>query len=154
MNEQTQMNGGDVAALTAATPAPAADKKVKRAAKPKKSGPVVTLVKDGKKVKAKAKAAPKVKKARAVTGNRLVPADLSQYHKDNVKKTAGGNTSIDCNDKVAVLLRGKSLDDIYPLVAKKCDVTEKELRAKYKHLNLGMQRMNLGNKLRAVVADK
>src|ERR1700735_1088930 len=50
----------------------------------------------------------------------------------------------------AELLRGKSQDQIYKLAIKKLGEEESDLRDRYKHLNLGIQRMNLGNRLRAV----
>lgn len=105
-----------------------------------------------KKAAAKAKAA--AKKAEAGdegVDTRTVPADLSKYAKDTETKTANGNPSIHCNDKVANLLLGKSLDEAYKIAAKTLKETEKDLRAKYEHLNVGMQRMNLGNRLRKAV---
>ena len=72
-------------------------------------------------------------------------ADLSGYVKT---KAASGNTSLDCADDVAKQLRGKELDAIYKLAAKTLGETEKALRARYGRLNVGMQRMNLGNRLR------
>lgn len=129
------------------TPAAIAEK-AKAAKKPAKAKTAKAAAKGKKAVKpAKKPAKAKV----AANGDRLVPADLSTYHVDKDKKTTGGNPSVDCDDKVAVLLRGKSLDDAYKLCASKTDTPEKDLRARYKHLNVGMQRMNLGNKLRAVV---
>ena len=49
----------------------------------------------------------------------------------------------------AFLLRGKSLDAVYKLAAKKLGEDEKKLHGRYQHLNLGIQRMNLGNRIRA-----
>lgn len=55
----------------------------------------------------------------------------------------------DNGDPVARMLRdAKTLDDVYVIAAKKLKVPEKELRAKYGHLNPGQQRMNCGNRLR------
>lgn len=72
--------------------------------------------------------------------------DLSDYVPS---KTAEGNTSLHCGDSVAKQLAGKELDDVYKLAAKATGIAEKALRAKYAHLNVGMQRMNLGNRMRA-----
>lgn len=63
-------------------------------------------------------------------------------------KASSGRHSRDNGDAVAETLRGKSLDETYRLVAEFLDVAEDSLRAKYKHLNLGQQRMCLGNRLR------
>jgi hypothetical protein len=71
--------------------------------------------------------------------------DLSKYRK---VKTAGGNVSLDCGDAVAKKLEGKPLEDVYKETAKALDVSVKALRDRYQHLNTGMQRMNLGNRLR------
>ena len=84
----------------------------------------------------------------------MVPADLSRYHVDKEKKTAGGHASVDTNDELAQKLRGKTLDEVYAQAAKVLNEPEKDLRAKYTHLNVGMQRMNLGNRMRAETTGK
>lgn len=71
--------------------------------------------------------------------------DLSDYVK---VKTAAGGTSYHNGDAVAERLAGKSLDEVYAVVSRLIKVEEKELRSKYKHLNVGMQRMALGNRAR------
>lgn len=77
--------------------------------------------------------------------------DISGYEK---VKNASGHTSYDNGDDVATKLRGKTLDDVYAYAAKQLKEPEKDLRNKYKHLNPGMQRMSLGNRLRKVVNAK
>lgn len=77
--------------------------------------------------------------------------DLSKYEK---VKAPGGGVSYNNGDQVATLLHGKDLDAVYKLVSQKLKVDEKELRSKYKSLNVGMQRMNLGNRLRKVLMPK
>lgn len=77
--------------------------------------------------------------------------DLSDYE---AVKSAGGNSSLDCGDELAKDLRGMELDDVYKLAAKKLDMPEKVLRSRYAKLNPGMQRMNLGNRLRAGTTAK
>lgn len=142
----------------AKTPKPKAEKPVGTAAKKaakKPSKPVVTKPAAKAKPAAKkaAKAKPAAKRAGEAVSKSVIPLDVAKsYHRDNEKKTAGGNPSVDNGDKVAVLLRGRTLDEVYALTAKKTETPEKDLRAKYKHLNIGMQRMNLGNKLRAALA--
>ena len=65
-------------------------------------------------------------------------------------KTAAGRTSLDCGDKVAKQLRQKTLNEVYAIAAPLLGVDEEELRTKYEHLNPGMVRMCIGNKLRAI----
>lgn len=77
--------------------------------------------------------------------------DISGYEK---VKNASGHTSYDNGDDVAQTLRGKTLDEVYATASKKLKEPEKDLRAKYKHLNPGMQRMSLGNRLRKVLNAK
>jgi hypothetical protein len=72
--------------------------------------------------------------------------DLSKYVKATTK---AGNTSLHCGDELAAKLEGKDLDTVYKIAAKTLDIPEKDLRSRYKHLNVGMQRMNLGNRMRA-----
>lgn len=77
--------------------------------------------------------------------------DISGYEK---VKNASGHTSYDNGDDVATKLRGKTLDEVYAHAAKALKEQEKDLRAKYKHLNPGMQRMSLGNRLRKIANAK
>jgi hypothetical protein len=72
--------------------------------------------------------------------------DLSDYVK---VKTASGNTSLSCGDDLAKKLQGKELDDVYKMAAKVLDVPVSQLKQRYGKLNVGMQRMNLGNRMRA-----
>lgn len=81
-------------------------------------------------------------------GERLVPANLSKYRKT---KSASGNASFHNGDRVAKMLDGKTVADVYAIVAKATKATEASLKNRFKHLNLGMQRMNLGNVLRAAL---
>ena len=152
MNEQTS---GTVSEKT--------DEQVMQEARAAKKAEQKAKAPAKKAAKAKApakKAAKKAKKAagavKAGTGPEALKAYAPQYHHDKDKKTAGGNVSVDSDDEVAKKLRGKSLDDVYAIVGKVCapDFDEKALRAKYKHLNFGMQRMNLGNKMRGVLNAK
>lgn len=77
--------------------------------------------------------------------------DISGYEK---VKNASGHTSYDNGDDVATKLRGKTLDEVYAHAAKALKEPEKDLRTKYKHLNPGMQRMSLGNRLRKIANAK
>jgi hypothetical protein len=76
------------------------------------------------------------------------------HYKVGLAKTAGGHRTVDIGDGTAKQLRGLDLDKVYAIAAKALGTPEKELRAKYAHLNPGMQRMNLGNKMRAAANSK
>jgi hypothetical protein len=78
---------------------------------------------------------------------RLVPADLTHYvvHEE---KTASGRKKMDINDDTAEKLRELDLEGTYKYAATVLDESIKELKLKYTNLNPGMQRMNLGNRIR------
>lgn len=95
---------------------------------------------------------------------KVVP-DMTRY---TVGKgtTVTGRKTIDIDDYVADRLRGMDLEDIYRYVAdvlaelnvefigtgsKKMHCGLMDLQARYSHLNVGMQRMNLGNLLRGTM---
>jgi hypothetical protein len=69
-------------------------------------------------------------------------------------KTAAGNVAYDNGDDVSTKMRGMTLAEVYEFVAKKMDVSERTLKEQYKHLNAGMQRMNLGNRVRGLERAK
>lgn len=77
--------------------------------------------------------------------------NLDNYEK---VKAPGGGTSYHNGDAVAEKLNGKSLEDVYAFAAKTLKEDVKALQTKYKHLNVGMQRMSLGNRLRKVLIPK
>lgn len=89
---------------------------------------------------------------------KMVNPDLSHYVKHEIK-TASGRASFDIDDEAASILRGEDVSDCYFVVAKHIakqesrdvDRVEAELKNKYGHLNVGMQRMNLGNRLRKLM---
>lgn len=124
----------------------AAKAKAKSAPKPK--GATAPKKAKAPKTTSKAKAGAKPKPG---SGEKLIDADLSHYVFDKERKTAGGHTSIHCGDNTAKKLVGKSLDEVFKIAASTLKEPEKELRAKYAHLNPGMQRMNLGNRIRAAL---
>lgn len=142
------------ASAPSAPPAPAPTKAPKAKPKAKKAAPAKKPAK---------KASGKGGKNKGVSG----PAVLKQYAPQYVKggkkgdeKTAGGNKTIDCGDKLADRLRGKDLEAVYTEAAKVLNtaleegddaVTVKSLKGKYGKLNVGMQRMNLGNRMRAIL---
>lgn len=63
-----------------------------------------------------------------------------------------GNYTMHNGDSVALKLDAKDLDAVYKIAARELGCSESELRARYQHLNVGMQRMNLGNRMRGVLA--
>lgn len=66
-------------------------------------------------------------------------------------RSASGSKSQHNGDPVAQALEGATLDETYGLAAEALETDVKALTEKYGHLNDGMQRMNLGNRLRGVV---
>lgn len=68
----------------------------------------------------------------------------------NRSKLDGGKVVIDSGDDVAVALRELDLPDIYNVAAKELGIAKDQLIESYKHLNKGMQRMTLGNRIRGI----
>jgi len=70
-------------------------------------------------------------------------------------KTATGQKSLNNGDEVAAVLEGLHVDELFKIGE---DVLGEDFAEKYAKLNVGMQRMNMGNRLRAKVrtidADK
>ncbi len=78
-----------------------------------------------------------------------VKPDLSKY----VKGVSGsGKKTMRTNDVTAIALDGFTLDEVYAVAQVMTDTPAKEFHAKYDHLNVGMQRMNLGNRIRGAIA--
>lgn len=82
---------------------------------------------------------------------RKVNPDLAKY-KTHETRTASGRRAIDRDDEVAAQLRGSSLDEVYAAASDALGQSVEDLRAKYGHLNPGMQRMNLGNRMRGAAS--
>ncbi len=68
--------------------------------------------------------------------------------KAKTHRASSGRKSVDNGDNIALMLRGKSLDEVYTISSDILKIPEQQLRAKYNHLNAGQQRMCLGNRLR------
>ena len=66
------------------------------------------------------------------------------------KRTVSGRKCFDVGDSVAQLLRGEDIEDVYCIVAERIGMPVDYLKERYGHLNVGMQRMTLGNRLRKV----
>ena len=106
--------------------------------------------------KTAAKKAP-AKTAKAKTessGVRTIAGKVVDINKYTKTKAPGGGISYNNGDAVAEKLEGKTLDEAYALTARTLKTEEKELRKQYSHLNVGMQRMTLGNRLRKVLIPK
>lgn len=74
---------------------------------------------------------------------------LPQYIGTSVTRKDGTlKRALDCGDEIAVKLRSMDIDEVYEFTSKLCKTSEKGLRDRFDHLNVGMQRMNLGNMVR------
>lgn len=101
----------------------------------------------------KAAKAPKAKKVKAESGEAVVSGALTYDPNKYVRhdeRTASGSKVRDIDDPVAEKLRGLELDKMYSVLSKETGETAKSLKEKYGHLNHGMQRMTIGNRLRAL----
>lgn len=79
----------------------------------------------------------------------VIKPDLTKY----VNGVSGsGKKTKRANDPIAEALDGFTVEEVAAVASSMCDVPAKELLAKYEHLNVGMQRMNLGNRIRGAVA--
>lgn len=65
--------------------------------------------------------------------------------------TTHGNLTIDVDDDAARLLRGCDPVEMYKVAAEVLQLDARDLREQYRHLNIGMQRMSLGNRMRKVL---
>ena len=84
--------------------------------------------------------------AESTEGKTTVSADRSKY---KTTRSASGAKSLSNGDAVATAVEGATIDDMYTLAKKMCG---EDFREKYSHLNIGMQRMNLGNRIRGAIA--
>ena len=102
---------------------------------------------------ARSKPAAKEKPAEKEAGSTFhnLSARRADYQKTVTGKGKNAIRSIDCGDDLAEGLRTLPLDKVYSKASKALGVTAKSLKEKYGHLNNGMQRMNLGNRLRAAL---
>ena len=109
----------------------------------------------------------------ATTKRNVVNADIEHYAR-GLGQTAGGNDTLDINDRTAETLRGLDLDGLYAIASGDIWVMGPEclsksmqkllkgtnwdaesiadfLKSRYEERNEGMQRMNVGNILRSAV---
>lgn len=66
--------------------------------------------------------------------------------------SGSGKRTKNCGDDIAQALDGFTLEEVQKVVSQMRDIPVKELAEKYSHLNIGQQRMNLGNLIRGAVA--
>jgi hypothetical protein len=97
--------------------------------------------------KAKAEPKPRVKRAPKEIDPDSPFANLGRM-RERCRTEADGEAHFDNGDELATKLRGMPIDQIYALAKKTFGV---DFHPQYKHLNPGMQRMNLGNRLRAAL---
>jgi hypothetical protein len=64
-------------------------------------------------------------------------------------KSINGHATLHNGDEFALQLAEMTLMEIYSYASLRLGVSVDDLQTKYGHLNKGMQRMNLGNRLRA-----
>lgn len=72
---------------------------------------------------------------------------VSHYVKS---KSAKGNVTLHVGDATALALEGKTLDECYAIGAATLGEDEAEMRTRWQHLNVGQQRMLIGNRMRAL----
>ena len=78
-----------------------------------------------------------------------VKPDLEKY----VRGVSGsGKKTMRSVNAVADALDGFTIGEVYSVASQLTGTSQKELHTKYDHLNVGMQRMNLGNRIRGAVA--
>lgn len=86
-----------------------------------------------------------VEAVKTLPSNGLVSAARrAKYVTTRIEKV----TYVDCGDDLAAYLRGMELADVYRYTANIIGTTIRTLETQYGHLNPGMQRMSLGNRLR------
>jgi hypothetical protein len=95
----------------------------------------------------------KVQSAATEGLRRCKQAVFRHYAKYVKGTTPAGNSTADNGDQTAEQLRGMDLDKLYAYAAKQLDESQTALKTRYAKLNRGMQRMNLGNRLRALSAE-
>lgn len=63
-------------------------------------------------------------------------------------RSAAGSKSLSCGDEVASTLEGLTIDELFKIGD---SFLGEDFRERYAKLNVGMQRMNMGNRIRAKV---
>ena len=76
----------------------------------------------------------------------LVNVKREKYQK---VRAASGATSLNNGDEIAIALAGLTTEEVYEIANKL--IPDNDFSTRYKKLNPGMQRMNIGNRLRGWV---
>lgn len=105
-----------------------------------------------KKARETAPRAPRARKPLTERKNGKIDALYLQFYKQY--RQPNGVLSVDNGDDVAAKLRGMDLARVYAYAAGLLNESIEGLKARYEHLNPGMQRMNLGNRVRAFLKDQ
>lgn len=92
--------------------------------------------------------APKVEVVPGRKNGVVDPGYLPQYEVNKVVRAGRTIRVVDSGDALAVAFRTKTLDEVYAVAAKRLDQTVESLKEKFAHLNVGMQRMSVGNMMR------
>ncbi len=87
--------------------------------------------------------------AKQERGEIVLQPDLSHYRR---VENHAGRRSWDCGDKVARMLAGKTLPEVYKIAAGVLGVPASDLEKRYAALNAGMARMNCSNRMRGHLA--
>lgn len=88
------------------------------------------------------------KDTKAEAKDSLVKVDRNKYVS---ARSASGAKSLNNGDEVAIALAGLAIETLYKVADSICGDAAKEFRTKYAKLNVGMQRMNLGNRIRGAI---
>lgn len=83
----------------------------------------------------------------------ILEPDMGKYVR-GLGLTTHGNRTIDIDDKVARMLRGTDPKEMYQVASKALGEPVRTLQRQYSHLNIGMQRMSLGNRMRKALRAK
>lgn len=105
-----------------------------------------------KKARETAPRAPRARKPLNERKNGVVDTPYLQFYK--AYRQPNGVLSVDNGDDVATKLRAMDLARVYAYAAGLLNESVDGLKARYEHLNPGMQRMNLGNRIRAFLKDQ
>lgn len=84
---------------------------------------------------------------------KLVNPDLTKYVKVVTGEGKEKVSHIDVDDLTAKELRTHTLEEVYELTSLFSAMSVNDLKKRYHSLNTGMQRMNLGNRIRAFVKE-
>lgn len=82
--------------------------------------------------------------------------NLDKYEKSPTIKTESGRPALDTSDQIARELRGNTLKEVYDKAVHYLNrfnepISLEKLHEDYGHLNPGMQRMSLGNRIRGAM---